>query len=93
MALLLEAGKAQDLNGAYKLAVRMNDDLWQQEQAEKTQAEANAKLEAQRHAAQVAKRNAFSPRSATPASASAPAKKGLRAALEDAFDEHTAGRV
>lgn len=93
MALLLEAGKAQDLEGAYKLAVRMSDELWQQEQQAKTQADAAAKLEAQRAATQAAKRNAISPKSATPASAGAPAKKGLRATLEEAFDEHTAGRV
>lgn len=93
MALLLDAGKAKTLEEAYRLTVRMNDDLWQQEQQAKAQADAAAKLEAQRAATLTAKRNAISPRSATPASAGAPAKKGLRATLEDAFDEHTAGRV
>lgn len=93
MALLLEAGKAQDLEGAYKMALRLHDDLWQSEQAAKTQADANARLEAQRRAVQVAKGNVTSVRSATPASAAAPAKKGLRSVIEASFDEHIEGRV
>jgi len=32
MAQLLDLGKAQDIPTAYKLAVRLNDDVWQQEQ-------------------------------------------------------------
>jgi len=32
MAQLLELGKAQDLESAYKYALRLNDDVWQQEQ-------------------------------------------------------------
>ena len=93
MALLLEAGKAQDLKSAYSKALRLHDDLWQSEQDMKRKADEAARLEANRKAVAAAKGSAVSVKSATPASAGAAPKKGIRSQLEEAFDAHTTGRV
>ncbi len=93
MALLLESGKAQDLASAYEKALRLNDELWQAEQASKqTATEAERQKQAAEAAAR-ARRNAVSTRSATPAGKPAGKgdNKGLRAQLEEAFDEHVGG--
>jgi hypothetical protein len=96
MALLLDAGKAQDLPSAYSTALRLNDELWKAEQASQAQAsEADRQKKAAEDAAR-ARRNAVSSRSSTPAGKQTPKgdNKGLRAQLEEAFDEHVgAGRV
>jgi len=64
MAQLLELGKAQDLETAYKKAVRMNDDVWELEQERLLN---TAKQQASK-AQQVAKAKAaaVSPKSVTP---------------------------
>lgn len=94
MALLLDAGKAQDLKDAYPKAIRMNDDIWKAEQENQMKANEAARQEAQRKAVAAAKANVVSPRSATPAGkAATDGKKGLRGALEAAFDEHAPSRV
>lgn len=95
MAGLLQSGQAQDLQDAYTKAIRLNDDLWKLEQENTRKADEVARAEAQRKAVANAKANAVSPRTATPSSAGkGESKKGLRATLESAFDEHTsAGRV
>jgi hypothetical protein len=64
MAQLLELGKAQDLETAYKKAVRMNDDVWSLEQERLL---SSAKQQASK-AQQVAKAKAaaVSPKSVTP---------------------------
>jgi hypothetical protein len=64
MAQLLELGKAQDLETAYKKAVRMNDDVWELEQERLL---SSAKQQASK-AQQVAKAKAaaVSPKSVTP---------------------------
>ena len=93
MALLLEAGKAQDLKSAYSMALRLHDDLFAQEQAAKAAASEAGRLEAQRKAVSAAKGSAVSVKSATPASAGAAPKKGIRSQLEESFDQHMSGRV
>lgn len=93
MALLLDAGKAQDLKSAYSMALRLHDDLWAAEQAAKGKADEAARLEASRKAVAVAKGSAVSVKSATPASAGAAPKKGIRAQLEEAYDAVASGRV
>jgi hypothetical protein len=93
MAQLLESGLATDLEGAYHAAVKLDDELFQSIQAEKVKAEEAKRLEEQRKAVQAAKGNVISPKSATPASGAAGAKKGLRSSLEEAFEQHTSGRV
>ena len=93
MALLLDAGKAQDLKSAYSMALRLHDDLWQAEQAAQGKAQEAARLEASRKAVAVAKGSAVSVKSATPASAGSAPRKGIRGTLEDAFDQHMTGRV
>ncbi len=93
MALLLEAGKAQDLPSAYKMALRLHDDLFEAEQESKRKADDTARQEANRKAVSAAKGSAVSVRSATPASAGAAPKKGLRTQLEEAYDQHANERV
>lgn len=64
MAQLLDLGKAQDIPTAYKLAVRLNDDVWQQEQ-ERLLAQAKHDALKQQQIAK-AKSAAVSVRSTTP---------------------------
>ncbi len=92
MALLLDAGKAQDLDSAYKMSLRLHDDLWQAQQAAEAKAAEAARIEAQRAAVRTAKGNAVSVRSATPATRGGGATKSLRETIEDAV-ESVEGRV
>ena len=64
MAQLLELGKAQDLETAYKKAVRMNDDVWALEQDKLLKDAKQAAVKAQQ--VQKAKAAAVSPKSVTP---------------------------
>ena len=93
MALLLEAGKAQDLKSAYSMALRLHDDLWQEQQSAQSKAQEAARLEASRKAVAAAKGSAVSVKSATPASAGSAPQKGIRSNLESAWDAHASGRV
>lgn len=92
MAQLLEAGKATDLEHAYKLSVRLEDDLWQEEQDAQRQAAEQARLKSQQAVVQKAKSNAVSVKTSSPV-APVSGKKGLRATLEDAYDQHVEGRL
>lgn len=64
MAQLLELGKAQDLETAYKKAVRMNDDVWSLEQDKLLNDAKQAAIKSQQVAK--AKAAAVSPKSTTP---------------------------
>jgi hypothetical protein len=64
MAQLLELGKAQDLETAYKKAVRMNDDVWALEQDRLLKDAKQSAVKAQQVAK--AKAAAVSPKSVTP---------------------------
>jgi hypothetical protein len=64
MAQLLELGKAQDLETAYKKAVRMNDDVWSLEQERLLKDAKQSAIKAQQVAK--AKAAAVSPKSVTP---------------------------
>ena len=96
MSQLLAAGIAQDLESAYNAALRLpqHSQLFEQIQQQKTaqdEAEKQRKLVEQ---AGLARRNAVSVKSATPAAkGNAGTAKGIRGALEDAFDAHMPGRV
>lgn len=96
MQRLLQAGLATDLDSAYSKALRLNDELFTQTQAQQREAaEKERRLNADK-AAKAAKANAVSTRTATPGSVTAAtggAAKGRRAALEDAFDNATASRI
>lgn len=96
MQRLLQAGLATDLDSAYSKALRLNDELFTQTQAQQREAaEKDRRLNADK-AAKAAKANAVSTRTATPGSVTAAtggAAKGRRAALEDAFDNATASRI
>ena len=93
MAQLLELGKAQDLNEAYRLASRMNDDVWQQEQDRLL---TNAKQEAIKQAQiKKAKSASVSVKSTTPSGKTADGidTKDRRAVIGSAFDNISTSRV
>ena len=93
MAQLLELGKAQDLETAYKKAVRMNDDVWAVEQEKIL---SSAKQQASK-AQQVAKAKAaaVSPKSVTPSGKVAEPgdKKDRRSLLSEQLGEAMSRRV
>jgi hypothetical protein len=93
MAQLLELGKAQDLETAYKKAVRMNDDVWELEQERLL---SSAKQQASK-AQQVAKAKAaaVSPKSVTPSGkVTEPGdKKDRRSILAEQMGEAMSRRV
>ena len=93
MAQLLELGKAQDLETAYKKAVRMNDDVWALEQEKLL---STAKQQASK-AQQVAKAKAaaVSPKSVTPSGRVAEPgdKKDRRSLISEQLGEAMSRRV
>ena len=93
MAQLLELGKAQDLETAYKKAVRMNDDVWELEQERLLN---TAKQQASK-AQQVAKAKAaaVSPKSTTPSGKviNPEDKKDRRSLIADQLGEAMSRRV
>jgi len=93
MAQLLELGKAQDLETAYKKAVRMNDDVWALEQDRLLKDAKQATLKAQQVAK--AKAAAVSPKSTTPSGrVTDPSdKKDRRSLLAEQIMADTGGRV
>lgn len=95
MAGLLQAGLADDLASAYQAALRhpRHADIYETEQRLAREAEEKRVAEERQKAAQVARRNTVSVRSATPtAGATSSGGKGLRDQLSEAFDQ-AAGRV
>jgi hypothetical protein len=92
MAQLLELGKAQDLETAYKKAVRMNDDVWALEQERLLASAKQTSSKAQQVAK--AKTVAVSPKSSTPRGTVATTdKKDRRALLSEQLGEAMARRV
>jgi hypothetical protein len=93
MAQLLELGKAQDLETAYKKAVRMNDDVWAIEQERLLKDAKQTAIKAQQVAK--AKAAAVSPKSATPSGkVSEPGdKKDRRSLIADQLGEAMSRRV
>jgi hypothetical protein len=91
MAGLLQSGVAQDLQSAYDKAIRLHDDIWQQQQAE--QAKAAAEQNQQKVAQARAK--AVSPRSSSPTgmTSGGNGKKSLRDMLAEQLDNQLASRV
>lgn len=93
MAQLLETNEATDLNDAYHKALERPEHatlvtLAQQQQERAEQARI---AEAAKVTARVARSNAVSPRSATPAGAPVNEKKDVRSALRDAIAQHAGG--
>jgi hypothetical protein len=93
MAQLLELGKAQDLETAYKKAVRMNDEVWALEQEKLLKDAKQAALKAQQVAK--AKAAAVSPKSVTPSGKVAEPgdKKDRRSLLSEQLGEAMSRRV
>jgi hypothetical protein len=93
MAQLLELGKAQDLETAYKKAVRMNDDVWALEQDRLLHDAKQTAIKAQQVAK--AKAAAVSPKSTTPSGrVSEPGdKKDRRSLIAEQLGEAMSRRV
>lgn len=93
MAQLLELGKAQDLETAYKKAVRMNDDVWAIEQDRLLKDAKQSAIKAQQVAK--AKAAAVSPKSVTPSGkVTEPGdKKDRRSLIADQLGEAMSRRV
>jgi hypothetical protein len=93
MAQLLELGKAQDLETAYKKAVRMNDDVWSLEQERLLKDAKQTAIKAQQVAK--AKAAAVSPKSTTPSGkVTDPGdKKDRRSILAEQMGEALSRRV
>ena len=93
MAQLLELGKAQDLETAYKKAVRMNDDVWELEQDRLLKDAKHSAIKAQQ--VQKAKAAAVSPKSVTPSGkVTDPSdKKDRRSLIADQLGEAMSRRV
>jgi hypothetical protein len=91
MAQLLEKGYAQDLEGAYAKAVRLQDDVWELER-ERLLKQGSTQSQAQRVAK--AKSTALSPRSVTPSGISTTVdKKDRRSVIEEQLNQSMGGRV
>lgn len=90
MAQLLESGMVPDLETAYAKAVRLNDEVWQSEQARQQQAQ-----EAERQkAAAAARAKAVSTRTATPSGAvSSAGPKDRRSILAEQLEAASTGRI
>jgi hypothetical protein len=93
MAQLLELGKAQDLETAYKKAVRMNDDVWALEQERLLKDAKQSTIKAQQVAK--AKAAAVSPKSVTPSGKVADTgdKKDRRSLIAEQMGEAMSRRV
>ena len=93
MAQLLELGKAQDLETAYKKAVRMNDDVWEIEQDRLLKDAKQSSIKAQQVAK--AKAAAVSPKSTTPSGKviNPEDKKDRRSLIADQLGEAMSRRV
>ena len=93
MAQLLELGKAQDLETAYKKAVRMNDDVWALEQDRLLKEAKQSAIKAQQ--VQKAKAAAVSPKSVTPSGKVTDTgdKKDRRSILAEQMGEAMSRRV
>ena len=88
MAQLLEFGKAQDLETAYKKAVRMNDEVWSLEQERLLNDAKQKALKAQQVAK--AKSAAVLPKSTTPSgSVVSGEKKDRKSLLAEQFGQAT----
>lgn len=95
MAGLLQANLAQGLEDAYEAALKhpRHSQLYEAMQQQQRQQEEAKAAEERRKATESARRKAVSPRTATPTSALHKGDgKGLRATIEDAFDQ-VASRV
>jgi hypothetical protein len=93
MAQLLELGKAQDLETAYKKAVRMNDDVWELEQDRLLKETKQSAVKAQQVAK--AKAAAVSPKSTTPSGkvSNPEDKKDRRSLIAEQLGEAMSRRV
>lgn len=95
MAGLLQSGVAQDLKSAYDKAIRLNDDIWNTQQAEAQQAKARESAEANQRRVAEKKALAVSPRSSSPTGmmGTGNGKKGLRETLSEQLESAMGGRV
>lgn len=85
MIQLLQSGVAENLEDAYKKALRLDENLFDAEQSRKQVEQTSAKKDALNKAAQVAKAAAVSVKTSTPGKTATPKAQDRRAVLEEAF--------
>jgi hypothetical protein len=88
MAQIMNAGMAETLEEAHSKALRLTPELFDQVQAQQRQAEEQARLKQQAEAAAKAKATALQVRGG-PSTALPDTQRGLRGAIESAWDNHT----
>jgi hypothetical protein len=94
MGQLLASGFTQDLEQAYRQAVRMDDAVWNAEQERQAQLSAARQAANTAAAVQQARQRAVSPRSASPSGNPTTVNaKDVRSLVESAFDVHGGSRV
>lgn len=94
MSEILQTGLAQDLEGAYKYAVRMTDEVWQSSQESQAAQKLADHTQQRAQAAKSARAKMVSVKSATPSGqGGTTAAKGRREALQEAFASQGSGRV
>ena len=89
MASLLQAGLASDLEGAYTMAVRLNDELFASEQASLQGKQAAERRDTANRAAKAARGAAVSVRSSTPGVPAKTNAQDRRSMLAEQFDNMT----
>lgn len=95
MAGLLQSGLADDLPSAYEAALRhpRHADIWEAMQQQQREADEKRQAEERRKTAQQARSKALSTPSSPTATTATTAQKGIRGAIESAWDQHAEGRV
>lgn len=96
MSGLLQSGLANDLPSAYEAAVRLpkHSDIFESLQQQQREQDEKRKREEAQATALRARQQAVSPRTSTPTGqVTTPQGKGLRSALESAFETKGGGRV
>lgn len=88
MALLIEGGKAKNLDDAYSKAIRLNDDVFQQVQAKQLEQSKKSQLLQANHAAKLAKAAAVQVKGSPSGSEALPELKDTSDAVRYAMQRH-----
>lgn len=93
MARLLDAGLADDLQSAYKQAVRLRDDLYEADIQAKANEAKQQEIKQKQEAAARAKANTVSVKSASPTGTGSAPNGDLRSTISSAFESLGVGRI
>lgn len=93
MARLLDAGLADDIQSAYKQAVRLRDDLYEADIQAKANEAKQQEIARKQEAAARAKANTVSVKSASPTGTGSAPNGDLRSTISSAFESLGVGRI